>query len=55
MVPTANYETDPDKPLQEQGHIKQHVSIGKEVWIEMGVITLPGVTIGDGVIVGAET
>ena len=53
MVHTANHETDPDKPLKEQGHIKQPISIGKETWIGMGAIILPGVTIGDGVIVGA--
>jgi maltose O-acetyltransferase len=53
MIHTANHETDPSKPLQEQGHIKAPVTIGKEVWIAMGVMILPGVTIGDGVIVGA--
>ena len=53
MIHTANHETDPNKPLQEQGHIKAPVTIGTEVWIAMGVIILPGVTIGDGVIVGA--
>jgi acetyltransferase-like isoleucine patch superfamily enzyme len=53
MIHTANHESDPSKPLQEQGHIKAPVTIGKEVWIAMGVMILPGVTIGDGVIVGA--
>jgi maltose O-acetyltransferase len=53
MIHTANHETDPNKSLQEQGHIKAPVTIGTEVWIAMGVIILPGVTIGDGVIVGA--
>ena len=53
MVHTANHEIDPDKPLQDQGHIKKPISIGKECWIGMGAIILPGVTIGDGVIVGA--
>lgn len=53
MIHTANHETDPDKPLQEQGWIKQPVTLGKEVWIGMGVVILPGVNIGDGTIVGA--
>jgi acetyltransferase-like isoleucine patch superfamily enzyme len=53
MIHTANHESDPNKPLQEQGHIKAPVTIGREVWVGMGVIILPGVTIGDGVIVGA--
>ena len=53
LIHTANHETDPGKSLQEQGWIKQPVTIGKEVWVGMGVAILPGVTIGDGVIVGA--
>ncbi len=52
-IHTANHETDPNKPLQEQGWIKQPVTIGKWVWIGMSVAILPGVTIGDGAIVGA--
>ena len=27
MIHTANHETDPDKPLQEQGWVKQPISI----------------------------
>jgi len=42
MVHTANHETDPSKTLLEQGHIKQPVSIGNDVWIAMGVMILPG-------------
>lgn len=53
MIHTANHETDPNKPLQEQGWVKQPVTIGKDVWVGMGALILPGVTIGDGVIVGA--
>jgi acetyltransferase-like isoleucine patch superfamily enzyme len=53
MIHTANHETDPSKPLQEQGHIKAPVTIGKWVWVGTAVMILPGVTIGDGAIVGA--
>ncbi len=52
-IHTANHETDPGKPLQEQGWVKQPVTMGKWVWIGMSVVILPGVTIGDGAIVGA--
>jgi len=53
MIHTANHETDPSKPLQQQGWIKQPVTIGKWVWVGAAVMILPGVTIGDGAIVGA--
>ncbi len=53
MIHTANHETDPSRPIHEQGHIKNPISFGEDCWIGMGAIILPGVTIGDGVIIGA--
>lgn len=53
LIHTANHETDPSKPILEQGWIKQPVSIGKDCWIGMGATIVPGVSIADGVIVGA--
>lgn len=53
MIHTANHETDVTKTIQEQGWVKEPVTIGKDCWIGMGVSILPGVTIGDKVIVGA--
>lgn len=53
MIHTANHGMDPDRPRIEQGWVKEPVSIGKDCWIGMGAVILPGVTIGDGVIVGA--
>jgi maltose O-acetyltransferase len=53
MIHTANHEMDPNKSLQEQGWVKETITIGKECWIGMGTSILPGVTIGDGVIIGA--
>ena len=53
MIHTANHETDVNKTIQEQGWIKEPVTIGEDCWIGMGVSILPGVTIGDKVIVGA--
>ena len=54
MIHTANHGMDdPDRPIQDQGWIKEPVTIGRECWIGMGTAILPGVTIGDGVVVGA--
>jgi len=53
MIHTANHATDTSKPIVEQGWESRPVSIGKDCFIGMGVIILPGVTIGDDVIIGA--
>lgn len=54
MVHTANHAySDPEEPIVAQGWIKQPVRIGKDCWIGMGAVVLPGVTIGDRVVVGA--
>lgn len=53
MIHTANHATNPSKPILEQGWTREAISIGKDCWIGMGSVILPGVTIGDGVIIGA--
>lgn len=54
MVHTANHVTsDPDTAWFDQGWDNRPVTIGSDCWIGMGVCILPGVTIGDHVIVGA--
>jgi maltose O-acetyltransferase len=55
MVHTANHRSDDlTRPVTEQGWLDEGpVSIGANVWIGMGAIVLPAVTIGDGCIVGA--
>ena len=54
MIHTANHiTTDLDAPIAEQGWVTGPVRIGYNCWIGMGALILPGVTIGDGVIVGA--
>jgi len=40
-------------PIMFQGHIKEEVVIGNDVWIGANAVILPGVTIGDGTIIGA--
>ena len=54
MLYTANHITDDlDHSMADQGWKTQPVHIGKNCWFGMGVLILPGVTIGDGAIVGA--
>ena len=54
MIHTANHITsDLDAPIADQGWESRPVRIGYNCWIAMGVMVLPGVTIGDGCIVGA--
>ena len=53
MIHTANHLTDPATPIVEQGWESRAVSIGKDCFIGMGVIILPGVTSGDDVVIGA--
>jgi maltose O-acetyltransferase len=54
MVHTANHlHDDPNRPIKDQGWDCRPVHIGADCWIGMGACILPGVTIGDRVIVGA--
>ncbi len=49
---TAGHPLDPD--LRQQGlQFNMPVRIGKNCWLGAGVIVLPGVTIGDNVVIGA--
>lgn len=42
-----------DIPMRQQDFEAAPIVIGQDVWIGMGAIILPGVTLGDGAIVGA--
>ena len=42
-----------DLPIQYQGKIQKQTVIGNDVWIGANVIILPGVTVGDHVVIGA--
>ena len=55
VVLTANHDfSRTDVPMIQQGMTSTRpVKIGNDVWIGARVILLPGVTIGDGVIIGA--
>lgn len=42
-----------DVPMRQQPSAAAPIVIGQDVWIGMGAIILPGVTLGDGSIIGA--
>ncbi len=45
--------SDLSKPIREQGHTYEGVTIGDDCWLGTGVKVLDGVTIGKGSVVGA--
>lgn len=55
LIHTANHNMDdPMRPVTEQGwEDSPPVKIGANCWIAMGVCILPGITIGDGCVIGA--
>lgn len=53
FVTAANYQTRAGTPVMNQPMDEAPVSIGKDVWLGARVVVLPGVTIGDGCVVGA--
>lgn len=54
MITTENHSIDnPKIPYRNQELKTQDVHIGKNVWIGEKVCILPGVTIGDGSVIGA--
>ena len=51
---TKNHKFDRlDMPIQDQGHTNEKTVIGNDVWLGANVIVLPGVTIGNHVVVAA--
>ena len=50
IMDTAFHEIDPDRRLERP--VPDPISIGNNVWLGARVIVLPGVTIGDGSVVG---
>ena len=57
MIHTANHEIgDPHRPATAQGWRDDGpMEIGRNSWIGMGACILPGVTIGQGCVVGAAS
>lgn len=48
-------DTSPDIPPIKRPYYVNPVKIGNRVWLGEGVIVMPGVEIGDGVIIGAHS
>lgn len=53
MVTAANYRFNDGSPVTEQAMDEADVEIGDDVWLGTRAIVLPGVTIGNGAIIGA--
>lgn len=51
----ANHGIAPDKIIHDQKHESSSISIGRDVWIGRGSVILPGVQIGDGCVIGANS
>jgi acetyltransferase-like isoleucine patch superfamily enzyme len=52
-ITASNYRTAPGPPIMTQPRDEADVVIGRDVWLGARVIVLPGVTVGDGCVVGA--
>lgn len=48
-------ESPPDIAPDHREYVTAPVKIGKRCWLGEGVIVMPGVTIGDGCIIGAHS
>jgi len=54
-ITAANYDFRAGTPVTKQPMAEQAVTIGHDVWIGANAVILPGVSIGDGAIIGAGT
>lgn len=50
-----NIDSNPMVPPTQREYHTSPISIGKNTWIGEGVIIMPGVTIGDGCVIGAHS
>ena len=53
FIISSNHGTKKGETFMTQDHQEADIIIGKDVWIGAHAIILPGVTIGDGAIIGA--
>ena len=53
---TANHKFDnPNKLIRDQGHEIWDIKVGNDVWFGSNVVVLPGVSLGNGCVIGAGT
>ena len=51
----ANHGMQTHEPMRYQPHVSKPIVIGGDVWIGRGACILPGVTIGTGAVIGANS
>jgi acetyltransferase-like isoleucine patch superfamily enzyme len=51
----ANHGLKRGEPMRYQPHTSKPILIGRDVWIGRGSCILPGVTIGEGAVIGANS
>jgi len=54
-ITDVNHGIAPGELIRNQPLVSKPVCIGNDVWVGVGCSILPGVTIGDGVVVGARS
>ena len=55
VIVDHNHGIQPDRRIDEQPCEAKPICIGSDVWCGAGVVILPGVTIGDGAVIGAHS
>ena len=53
MLAGELYDANYNKELEEEREYAKPIKVGNNVWIGGNVVVLPGVTIGDNVVIGA--
>jgi acetyltransferase-like isoleucine patch superfamily enzyme len=54
MITAASYRFNDGSPVTDQVMDEGDINIGNDVWLGAKVVVLPGVSIGDGAIIGAS-
>ena len=55
ILTSTHRHEEKDVPIRKQGMFSKPISIGKDVWIGARTIIMPGITIHDGAIIGANS